>query len=84
VIVELYLGDPHSTIDRPVRELKAFSRVELAPGESKLVTLTFDRHALSFWSPTQHTWLAEPGQFTLAVGPSSRTLPLTATFTLDK
>ncbi len=83
-VVELYVADPHASIDRPIRELKAFSRVELAPGESKVVTLTLDRRALSFWSPTQHTWLAEPGQFTLAVGPSSRTLPLTTTFTLEK
>lgn len=83
-VAELYISAPHASIDRPVRELKAFSRVELAPGESKVVSLTVDRRALSFWSPTQHTWLAEPGQFTLAIGSSSRTLPLTAAFNLEK
>ena len=49
-VVELYVHDEHSSVDRPLRELKGFSRVELAPGEAKPVRFTLDRSALAFYS----------------------------------
>lgn len=81
-IVQLYLHDAESTVDRPVKELKGFERITLEPGETKTVTFRLDRAALSFWSPKQQSWVAEPGQFEVLVGSSSRDIRLKASFQL--
>jgi beta-glucosidase len=83
-VVQMYIADPSATIDRPLRELKGFERVELSPGESKTIRFTIDRHALSFYSTDQHAWMAQPGKFDVSIGTSSRDLPLHGTFTLEK
>jgi beta-glucosidase len=77
-VVQLYVHDGHSKIDRPVRELKGFRRVELKPGETQTVRFTVDRAALSYWSPERNDWTAEPGQFEIQVGSSSRDIRLRA------
>ena len=82
-VVQLYVADPGARVDRPVRELKGFERVELAPGESRRVSFTLDRKAFSYWSSAQHGWMAEPGRFEVSVGASSRELPLKANLTLQ-
>jgi beta-glucosidase len=82
-VVELYVHDGHSSVDLPVQELKGFSRVELAPGESKEVHFTLDRGAMSFYSTAKKDWVAEPGQFDVLVGSSSRDIRLKGTFTLQ-
>jgi beta-glucosidase len=76
--------NPGATVDRPVRELKGFQRVELAPGESKRVSFELDRRAISFYSTEKHAWVAEPGQFDVSVGSSSRDLALKAGFTVSR
>lgn len=81
-VVQLYVHDGHSKIDRPQKELKGFTRVELAPGESKQVTLTLDRAAFSYFSPIKHDWIAEPGDFDILIGASSRDIRLKGNFTL--
>jgi len=83
-VVQLYLGDPGASVDRPVRELKGFERVELEAGESRTVSFAVDRRALSFYSTEHHAWMAEPGKFEVYVGTSSRELPLQGSFTLVK
>jgi beta-glucosidase len=83
-VVELYVGDPHASIDRPVKELKRYQRVELAPGESRTVSFQLDRRALSFYSPTSHEWVAEPGRFNILIGASSRDIRLQGSFTLNQ
>jgi beta-glucosidase len=65
-------------IDRPVRELKRFQRVELKPGESKTIQFTLDRAALSYWSAEKRDWVADPGTFEIQVGSSSRDIRLRA------
>jgi beta-glucosidase len=77
-VVELYLHDGHSKIDRPARELKGFQRVELKAGETKQVRFTLDRAALSYWSPEKKDWVADPGKFEIQVGASSRDIRLRA------
>jgi beta-glucosidase len=77
-VVQLYVHDGHSKIDRPEHELKGFRRVELKPGESQTVTFTLDRAALSYWSPEKKDWTADPGQFEVQVGASSRDIRLHA------
>lgn len=81
-VVELYVHDGHSKIDRPVHELKGFSRVELKPGETKTVELTLDRAALSYWNPQTKAWQADPGTFEIQVGASSRDIRLRAPLVL--
>jgi beta-glucosidase len=83
-VAELYIHDGHSKIDRPVHELKGFQRVELTPGETKTVQFTIDRSALSYWTPTTKAWTADPGEFELQVGASSRDIRLRAPLTLGK
>jgi beta-glucosidase len=75
-VVQLYVHDGHSKIDRPVHELKGFHRVELKPGESKTVRFKLDRAALSYWDPATKAWQADPGTFEVQVGGSSRDIRL--------
>ena len=77
-VVQLYVHDGHSHIDRPLRELKGFQRVELKPGESKTVDFKLDRAAFSYWSPDKKDWMAEPGRFEIQAGASSRDIRLRA------
>ena len=83
-VVQLYVHDGHAKVDRPVHELKGFERVVLAPGETKTVRFRLDRAALSYWSVEKHAWVADPGDFRIEVGTSSRELPLQARLTLTK
>ncbi len=81
-VVQVYIHDVKSSVERPVKELKAFQRVELKPGESKLVTMTLDRHSMWFYDPLVKDWAAEPGEFDVLVGASSRDIRLKGLFTL--
>jgi beta-glucosidase len=81
-VVQLYVHDGHSKIDRPIHELKGFQRVELQPGETKTVQFTLDRAALSYWSPDKKDWVADPGTFEIQVGSSSRDIRLRASLGL--
>jgi beta-glucosidase len=81
-IVELYVHDGHSSADRPIQELKGFRRVDLAPGESKVVQFTLDRAAMAFYSAPKKDWVTEPGQFEVLVGSSSRDLRMKSSFIL--
>jgi beta-glucosidase len=75
-VVEVYVHDGHSKIDRPVHELKAFSRVELQPGETKAVQFSLQNPAFSYWSPEKKDWVMERGTFDVEVGASSRDIRL--------
>lgn len=75
-VVQLYVHDGHSTVDRPVKELKGFARVDLKPGESKTVHLSLDRSAFSYYSTAKHAWVEDPGKFEVLVGDSSRDIKL--------
>jgi beta-glucosidase len=70
-IVQLYIRDVKSSLPRPVKELKAFKKVVLQPGQTKTVTFTIDKTALSFFDADKHEWVAEPGDFEAIVGASS-------------
>lgn len=73
-VVQLYVTDDKCSVARPVRELKAFKKVTLAPGESTTVTLTLPREAFTYFDAASHSWVLEPGSFTLSVGNSSRNI----------
>ena len=78
-VIQLYVSDTESSSPRPAKELKAFSKVALEPGESRQLTLTLDARSFAFFRTQAKHWLVEAGDFTLRVGQSSADLPLTAT-----
>lgn len=80
-IVQLYLRDLVSSIVRPVLELKDFRKLKLKAGESKTITFLIDREKLSFYNQ-QLKWVAEPGDFELMIGASSRDIRLKERFEL--
>ncbi len=75
--VQLYVADKESTVIRPIKELKGFEKVELAPGETKTVTFTLDKRAFAYFSVRIHDWHVETGAFEIMVGASSRDIRLT-------
>jgi beta-glucosidase len=76
-VVQLYVGDPEASVARPPRELRAFAKVHLDPGETTMVAFALTARDLSWWSTRRNDWVLEAGQFELAVGASSRDLRLT-------
>ena len=81
-VVQLYISDVKCSVDRPVKELKAFQKVMLKPGETKAVTLSTDKRALSYWDEASGNWKAEPGEFIAWAGDSSDRLACKVKFTL--
>ena len=81
-VVQLYISDVKSSVDRPVKELKAFQKVFLKPGETKTITLKTDKRALSFWDEVTNDWKAEPGEFIAQAGDASDNLTCKLKFTL--
>ena len=82
--VQLYIHDVKASVDRPYKELKAFQKVFLQPGETQQVSLTIDKHALSFYDETKGAWVAEPGAFEALVGTASDRLPARLGFKLTE
>lgn len=81
-VVQLYIRDKESKLIRPVKELKGFEKVHLAPGAVTEVTFNLSMRALSYYDPHQGEWVAEPGEFEVLVGASSRDIRLRGTFEL--
>ena len=82
-IVQLYINDVKSTIDRPVKELKDFEKVYLKAGETKKVTFEVDAQDLSYFDAEKHDWVAEPGKFKVLLGSSSENILSTVNFKLN-
>lgn len=81
-VVQLYISDPKCSVMRPEKELKGFAKVYLQPGETKNVTFTIDKDALSYFDAESHKWVAEPGQFKAHAAAASDNVKSTATFEL--
>jgi beta-glucosidase len=81
-VAELYVGESHPSVPRPLKELKGFAKVNLKPGQTERVTITLDRRAFSFYDVNKKDWTAEPGDFTISVGGSSDNIQLREKFTL--
>jgi beta-glucosidase len=82
-VVQAYVSAPDADADRPLRELRAFRKVRLAPGESTRVLIDLDARAFSYWSTRHEQWVAGPGEYGIHVGSSSRDLPLAGRIRLD-
>ena len=80
-VVQIYVRDIKSSLYRPYKELKAFEKVEVKPGETVDVSLTLDKNAFAFYDPATARWTVEPGKFEILVGTASDAiaayLPLT-------
>lgn len=82
-IVQLYISDLKSSSPRPVKELKGFSKIQLAPGETQEVTFLIDKQALSFFNDSRHEWVAEPGKFEAQIAASATDIKSKVTFELE-
>lgn len=81
-VVQLYIGDKLSSLPRPVKELKGFEKVYLAPGQSRTVTFEIDPGMLACYDDAKGVWGAEPGEFTAYVGAASDDIRGTVDFVL--
>ncbi|PNR95307.1 glycoside hydrolase family 3 C-terminal domain-containing protein [Petrotoga sp. 9PWA.NaAc.5.4] len=82
-IVQLYVKDIESTLNRPEKELKGFEKIELEPGEEKTVTFTLDKRAFAYYNTEIKDWHVESGEFEVLVGRSSKDIELKETVKLN-
>ncbi len=75
-VAEVYVGESHPRIPRPLKELKGFARISLCPGETRHVTIPLNGRAFSFYDVSAHGWRVNPGEFTVYVGQSVEQLEL--------
>ena len=75
-VAQVYVSRPNSTVERPVKELKAFRRVAIKARKRQKVTIPLRYADLGHWDETRQTWMLEPGEITILVGGSSAELPL--------
>ena len=75
-VVQLYVSAPDSKVIRPVRELRGFDKIELAPGETKMVSFTLDKRAFAYWNTDIHDWYVESGKYLIQIGSSSRDIAI--------
>jgi beta-glucosidase len=82
-VAQVYVGDRHANVPRPVKELKGFARVELNPGETKHVEVTLNRRAFSYYDVKGHQWTVAPGDFDIYVARSAAEIELTGKLALQ-
>ena len=82
-VIQLYVRDVESSLARPIKELKGFAKVELAPGEMKIVAFTLNQRSFAFYDPNRQDWIVEPGIFELLIGSSSRDIRASARIELE-
>lgn len=75
-IVQLYVHEKECKVERPIKELKAFTKVSLKPGESKKVSLAFDKKAFAYYDDVKKDWVVNPGKFDILIGASSADIRL--------
>ncbi|ARN55819.1 Xylan 1,4-beta-xylosidase precursor [Sedimentisphaera salicampi] len=74
--VQLYIHDKKSSLKRPVKELKGFEKISLNKGQAKTVQFTLSKEDFSFFNPELDCWIAEPGEFVIMAGSSSKDIRL--------
>ena len=81
-VVQLYVSDLECSVERPVKELKGFAKVNLKAGEKQTLTFSLDSEALKFYDETEG-WKAEPGKFDVLIGVSSADIRQTVGFNYE-
>ena len=74
-VVQLYIAPPENAVPRPPKELRHFAKVSLQPGEETTVTFTVTRRDLCYYDEELGDWYAEPGEYKVLLGHSSRNIP---------
>jgi beta-glucosidase len=82
-VVQLYVNDRRSSVERPAQELKAFAKVDLAAGEARSVQLTLDMRSFAYFDERRAAWVAEAGEFEIRVGASSQDIRQRASVSLS-
>jgi len=82
-VVQLYVSDPESSIEKPGKELKGFAKVFLEPGQSKPVSMALTRDQFAHFEAQQGQWVVEPGEFEIIIGSSSRDIRLRKKITIE-
>jgi beta-glucosidase len=77
-VVQLYVHDVQSSVDRPEKELRAFEKLPLQPDQTSTLHFVLPRRAFAFWDSENHAWRVEPGDFLILVGASSRDMRASA------
>ncbi|MFI7639771.1 glycoside hydrolase family 3 C-terminal domain-containing protein [Nonomuraea sp. NPDC049400] len=67
-VVQLYIATQAGPVRRPVRELRAFTKVALEPGQATIVTFDLDTRAFAYWDIAESRWLVAPGEYTIQIG----------------
>jgi beta-glucosidase len=80
-VVQVYVRAVDAPVVRPDRELEAFEKVALDPGETTTVTVALDRRAFAYWDTERQGWHVAPGSYEILVGSSSRSIHQTAAWT---
>jgi beta-glucosidase len=78
-VVQLYLHEQRARVARPEKELKAFAKIGLEPGEEKVVRFDLERRDFAYYDPFIHDWAVNPGKFDILVGASANDLTLKQT-----
>lgn len=82
-VAQLYVHAVESSVPRPEKELKGFSKVMLKPGESRVVRIRVTARDLGFWDVQQHGWKTEPGEYSILVGGASDKIVLQGSFSVE-
>ena len=82
-VAQLYVHENNPDMPRPVKELRGFARVTIAPGPAQTVSFTLREREFAYWDTGKNAFIAKPDVYTVSVGPSSDNLPLTGTVTLQ-
>ena len=83
-VVQLYVAPGACSVIRPPKELRAFAKVQLQPGETKTVSLHLDPRAFAYYSPDVKDWWVESGTYQILVGPASDKIVLTAAVQIQR
>jgi beta-glucosidase len=84
VVPQLYIAPPETTVVRASKELRGFDKIELAPGETKRITLPLNSRAFTYYELTRNQWLAPVGDYGILVGSSSDSIELKGLIALDQ
>jgi beta-glucosidase len=82
-VVQIWVSRPESSVERPARELRAFDKVALEPGESRRVAFDLPPRAFAYYDTASAAWRVEPGEFEIAAGFSAADIRARARLTME-
>lgn len=82
-IVQLYVADLLCSEERPIKELKEFTKITIEQGQSQNIVFQLKKDAFQFWSDKTKKWTVEPGEFEILIGSSSRNIQLTTKIAIE-